>query len=154
MPLYGLRWSRNSGSANCDMPQSAVFGRPGEGAEMIGWNHRQSNLSWYIWTAFRYQPPPNLPRMITHPNLPHGKGQAITKPNCFQPPPSLPRRGGTVTIAIDKRLIIRQLQMIIRQYSTANGICPSPSGEARWGLKSVSRVTSSFSWGRLGWVWG
>ena len=77
--------------------------------------------------------PPNLPRMITHPNLPHGKGQAITKPNCFQPPPSLPRRGGTVTIAIDKRLIIRQLQMIIRQYSTANGICPSPSGEARWG---------------------
>ncbi len=29
MPLNGLRWSRNSGSANCDMPQSAVFGRPG-----------------------------------------------------------------------------------------------------------------------------
>ena len=28
MPLNGLRWSRNSGSANCDMPQSAVFGRP------------------------------------------------------------------------------------------------------------------------------
>ena len=24
MPLNGLRWSRNSGSANCDMPQSAV----------------------------------------------------------------------------------------------------------------------------------
>ena len=32
MPLNGLRWSRNSGSANCDIPQSAVFGRPGEGA--------------------------------------------------------------------------------------------------------------------------
>ena len=31
MPLNGLRWSRNSGSANCDMPQSAVFGRPGGG---------------------------------------------------------------------------------------------------------------------------
>lgn len=34
MPLNGLRWSRNSGSANCDMPQSAVFGRPG-GGKMI-----------------------------------------------------------------------------------------------------------------------
>ena len=31
MPLNGLRWSRDSGSANCDMPQSAVFGRPGGG---------------------------------------------------------------------------------------------------------------------------
>ena len=29
MPLNGLRWSHNSGSANCDMPQSVVFGRPG-----------------------------------------------------------------------------------------------------------------------------
>ena len=29
MPLNELRWSRNSGSANCDMPQSVVFGRPG-----------------------------------------------------------------------------------------------------------------------------
>ena len=38
MPLNGLRWSRNSGSANCDMPQSAVFGRPGGGvpAHKIG----------------------------------------------------------------------------------------------------------------------
>lgn len=33
MPLNGLRWSRNSGSANCDMPQSAVFGRPGGGED-------------------------------------------------------------------------------------------------------------------------
>ena len=32
MPLNGLRWSRDSGSANCDMPQSAVFGRPGGGS--------------------------------------------------------------------------------------------------------------------------
>ena len=32
MPLNGLRWSRNSGSANCDMPQSVVFGRPGGGS--------------------------------------------------------------------------------------------------------------------------
>ena len=35
MPLNGLRWSRNSGSANCDMPQSAVFGRPGGGASPL-----------------------------------------------------------------------------------------------------------------------
>lgn len=34
MPLNGLRWSRNSGSANCDMPQSAVFGRPGGGGDV------------------------------------------------------------------------------------------------------------------------
>ena len=33
MPLNGLRWSRNSGSANCDMPQSVVFGRPGGGTQ-------------------------------------------------------------------------------------------------------------------------
>ena len=35
MPLNGLRWSRNSGSANCDMPQSAVFGRPGGGSLIL-----------------------------------------------------------------------------------------------------------------------
>ena len=35
MPLNGLRWSRNSGSANCDMPQSAVFGRPGGGMQSV-----------------------------------------------------------------------------------------------------------------------
>ena len=29
MALDGLRWSRDSGSANCDMPRSAVFGRSG-----------------------------------------------------------------------------------------------------------------------------
>ena len=29
MALDGLRWSRDSGSANCDIPRSAVFGRPG-----------------------------------------------------------------------------------------------------------------------------
>lgn len=37
MPLNGLRWSRNSGSANCDMPQSAVFGRPGGGSCRQRW---------------------------------------------------------------------------------------------------------------------
>ena len=29
MALDGLRWSRDSGSVHCDMPGSAVFGRPG-----------------------------------------------------------------------------------------------------------------------------
>ena len=29
MPLNGHRWSRDSGSALCDTPQSAVLGRPG-----------------------------------------------------------------------------------------------------------------------------
>ena len=33
MPLNGLRWSRDSGSANCDMLQSDVLGRPGGGDE-------------------------------------------------------------------------------------------------------------------------
>ena len=33
MALDGLRWSRDSGSANCDIPRSAVFGRPGGGAD-------------------------------------------------------------------------------------------------------------------------
>ena len=37
MPLNELRWSRNSGSANCDMPQSAVFGRPGGGYPIVLW---------------------------------------------------------------------------------------------------------------------
>ena len=33
MALDGLRWSRDSGSANCDMPRSAVFGRSGGGCD-------------------------------------------------------------------------------------------------------------------------
>lgn len=35
MPLNGLWWSRDSGSANCDMPQSAVLGRPGGGKAKV-----------------------------------------------------------------------------------------------------------------------
>ena len=34
MPLNGLRWSRDSGSANCDMLQSDVLGRPGGGGKI------------------------------------------------------------------------------------------------------------------------
>ena len=45
MPLNGLRWSRNSGSANCDMPQSAVFGRPGGG------KYKELNASRFFFFA-------------------------------------------------------------------------------------------------------
>ena len=39
MRLNGRRWSRNSGSANCDMPQSVVFGRRGgDKLEYISWS--------------------------------------------------------------------------------------------------------------------
>ena len=41
-----------------------------------------------------------------HHSLPKGKEQ-VTPAKCHQPPPSHPCRGGTVTITIDKRLIIR-----------------------------------------------
>ena len=45
MPLNGLRWSRNSGSANCDMPQSAVFGRPGGGAYGVVYHEKSQHIS-------------------------------------------------------------------------------------------------------------
>lgn len=48
MPLNGLRWSRNSGSANCDMPQSAVFGRPGGGELFEDGQHRADKASGAI----------------------------------------------------------------------------------------------------------
>ena len=37
----------------------------------------------------RSQTHPNIPRRITHPDLPQGKEQVTTTPNWFQPPPSL-----------------------------------------------------------------
>ena len=43
-------------------------------------------------------------------------------------------------------------QIAMGNNQIANGICPSPSGEVRWGLKSVCEVTCSFPLGRLGWV--
>ena len=48
MLLNGLRWSRNSGSFNCDMSQSAVFGRPGGGVMLIG----RYSLEIYILHVF------------------------------------------------------------------------------------------------------
>ena len=68
-----------------------------------------------------------------------------------QPPLVLPRRGDAdysgsvkdwlvqVTLVADKPLTIRRLQT---NNKTANGICPSPSGEARWGLLSICRVST------------
>ena len=43
MPLEGLRWSRDSGSALYDTPQTAVLGRAGGGASKVspgcaGWD--------------------------------------------------------------------------------------------------------------------
>ena len=83
-----------------------------------------------------------------------GRDKLLLSLIVFSPHLASPEGEGQLLSLLINNVVIRQLQMIIRQYSTANGICPSPSGEARWGLKSVSRVTSSFSWGRLGWVWG
>lgn len=36
MPLEGLRWSRDSGSALYDTPQTAVLGRAGGGYKVVG----------------------------------------------------------------------------------------------------------------------
>ena len=51
MPLNGLRWSRNSGSANCDMPQSAVFGRPGGGDCIINLQLPKKAYSEFLYIA-------------------------------------------------------------------------------------------------------
>ena len=37
MPFNGLRWSRDSGSALYDIPQTAVFGRAGGGKHAMQW---------------------------------------------------------------------------------------------------------------------
>ena len=37
MPFNGLRWSRDSGSALYDIPQTAVFGRAGGGNICFFW---------------------------------------------------------------------------------------------------------------------
>ena len=51
MPLNGLRWSRNSGSANCDMPRSAVFGRSGGDYSLTTFssNVMSSQCRYIIW---------------------------------------------------------------------------------------------------------
>lgn len=46
MPLEGLRWSRDSGSALYDTPQTAVLGRAGGGQDIA---ERQLGDSYSIW---------------------------------------------------------------------------------------------------------
>ena len=63
MALDGLRWSRDSGSANCDMPRSAVFGRSGGGAmNLIKINMPEPLLLlWRLMTIKSfYKPTPQL----------------------------------------------------------------------------------------------
>ena len=102
----------------------------------------------------------------THPNLPKGKEQVtpnigfclyikvvVTQHIDIQPPPNLPRRGGRDTIGYliithgnliitHSNLIIGDLSLTrvtcIQQSLTKQSICPSPSGEARWGLMSLA----------------
>ena len=64
-----------------------------------------------------------------------------TLPMNFSPLSFSPVGEMQVTLTIDNRLIIRH-----------KSICPSPSGEARWGLSSIAGVICSFPLGRLGWV--
>ena len=54
MALDGLRWSRDSGSANCDMPRSAVFGRSVGGVICVSLfflQHRNYS-TWYLGLNF------------------------------------------------------------------------------------------------------
>ena len=50
MPLEGLRWSRDSGSALYDTPQTAVLGRAG-GANLITYQSYMGNN----YDLFRYK---------------------------------------------------------------------------------------------------
>ena len=71
----------------------------------------------------------------------------------FQPPLVLPRRGDAdYSGSVKDREMQVTLFMTTDDSQTAKSICPSPTGEDRWGLVAGSRVTCSFPWGRLGWV--
>ena len=52
MPLEGLRWSRDSGSALYDTPQTAVLGRAGGGNFCCFWYKFCFQVSswWGNWT--------------------------------------------------------------------------------------------------------
>lgn len=45
MPLEGLRWSRDSGSALYDTPQTAVLGRAGGG----DFKYLVFRIIWLLW---------------------------------------------------------------------------------------------------------
>ena len=68
----------------------------------------------------------------------------------FQPPLVLPRRGDAgYSGSVKDREMLVTLFMITDNSQTAKGICPSPTGEDRWGLMAVSRVTCSFPLGEV-----
>ena len=52
MPLEGLRWSRDSGSALYDTPQTAVLGRAGGGKKIFWmmpliWRRKTQKMRWF-----------------------------------------------------------------------------------------------------------
>ena len=56
----------------------------------------------------------------------------------FQPPLVLPRRGDAdYSGSVKDREMQVTLFMITDNSQTAKGICPSPTGEDRWGLKFI-----------------
>ena len=78
------------------------------------------------YSAYRHQPPPSLPRRITHPDLPHGKEQ-VTLPIVISPHLTSPEGEG---------------QMILVRLKTSGqaGFCLSPDGVCHIGDKWATSV--------------
>ena len=76
--------------------------------------------------------------------------------NHFSPLSVSPEGEMLVTLVLSKpceyRLPLLLISYWLSDNQTTDGICPSPSGEVRWGLMSIAGVNSPFPWGRLGWV--
>ena len=66
----------------------------------------------------------------------------------FSPHLTSPEGEGRIPLAT---LFCQQLSDY-QWFINSNRSCPSPTGEARWGLESRCRVTCSFPLGRSGWV--
>ena len=82
MPLNGLRWSRDSGSANCDMLQSDVLGRPGGGSLAVFLCQSDAGLSLGETACWRF-----LPYWRSVRNL--EKWESDTSENTNEPPRKL-----------------------------------------------------------------
>ena len=78
------------------------------------------------YSAYRHQPPPNLPRRITHPDLPQGKEQ-VTLPIVISPHLTSPEGEG---------------QMVLVRFKTSGqaGFCLSPNGVCHIGDKWATSV--------------
>ena len=83
------------------------------------------------YPANELQPPLGLPRRITHPNLPEGKEQ-VTLPMNISPLSVSPVGEMLVCIVNEKTI---DSQVATSYNKTVKGICPSPTGEVRWGLE-------------------